>query len=63
MIEEVVSANAVKPRLPVSMRIHLVVNINKVVRYRKPVKRQRVEEPKLVEVNGEEKWKVKKTLK
>jgi len=37
-IEEVMSRNTVKLKLPVSMRIHLVVNVSKVVRYRKPVK-------------------------
>ena len=30
-IEEVVSSNAVKLRLPTSMRIHLVVNISQIV--------------------------------
>ena len=38
----------------VSMRIHLVVNISRVIRYRKPVKRQKVKKPKLVKVNGVE---------
>ena len=38
----------------VSMRIHLVVNISRVIRYREPVKRQKVEKPKLVKVNGVE---------
>jgi len=41
----------VKLKLPASMRIHLVVNVSRVVRYRKPVKRQRVKELKSVEVN------------
>ena len=42
------------------MRIHLVVNISRVIRYREPVKRQKVEKPKLVKVNGIEEQKVKK---
>ena len=50
-IKEVVLKNVVKLRLPASMRIHLVVNVSRVVRYRELVKEQRVEEPKLVEVN------------
>ena len=62
MIEEVVLANAVKLKLPVSTRIHSVVNISRVVRYREPVKRQKVEKPKLVEVDGEEEWEVEKIL-
>ena len=44
------------------MKIHLVVNTSKVVKYRKLVKRQKVEEPKLVKVNRVEEWKVEKIL-
>jgi len=39
VVEEIVSRNTVKLKLPVSMRIHLVVNISRIVRYREPVKR------------------------
>ena len=53
-IEEVVSKNIVKLKLPISMRIYLVVNINRIVKYREPVKEQRVKEPKPVEVKGVE---------
>jgi len=48
-----VSENIVKLKLPVSIRIYLVVNISRVIRYRKPVKRQKVEKPKPIEVDGE----------
>jgi len=54
MIKEVVSKNAVKLRLLASIRIHPVINVSRVVRYRELVKEQRVEEPKLVEVEGVE---------
>ena len=50
VIEEVVSLNAVKLRLPSSMRIHLVVNVSQIVRYKEQVKRQKKEEGKLGEV-------------
>jgi len=33
------------------MKIHLVINVSQVVRYREQVKEQKVEEIKLVEVN------------
>ena len=46
IIEEVVLKNTVKLKLPTSMRNHLVVNMSQIVRYREPVKRQRVEEAK-----------------
>jgi len=41
VVEEVVSKNIVKLKLPVSMRIHLMVNVSRVVRYRKPIKEQK----------------------
>ena len=49
-IEKVVSSNAVKLRLPSSMRIHLVVNVSRIVRYKEQMKGQRKEEGKLVKV-------------
>ena len=61
-IEEVVSSNAVKLRLPSSMRIHLVVNISRIVRYKEQVKGQKKEEGKPVEVEGVEEWEVEKIL-
>ena len=62
VVEKVVSKNAVKLKLPVSIRIYLVVNVSRVVRYKEPVKEQRVKEQKPVEVNGVEEWKVEKIL-
>ena len=61
-IKEIVSKNAMRLKLLASMRIHPVVNISRVVRYREPVKEQRVEKLKLVEVKGVEEWEVKKIL-
>ena len=45
------------------MRIYPIINVSQVVRYREPVKRQKVEESRLAEVNREEEWKVEKKLK
>ena len=53
-IEKVVSSNAVKLKLPSLMRIHLVVNVCQIVRYKEQVKGQKKEEGKLVEVEGVE---------
>jgi len=44
------------------MRIHLVVNVSQVVRYREQVKGQKKEEGKPVEVKGVEEWEVEKIL-
>ncbi len=53
-IEEVVSSNVVKLRLLSSMRIHPVVNVSWIVRYKEQVKGQKKEKGKLVEVEGVE---------
>jgi len=50
-VEEVVSKNAVKLRLPASMRIYLVVNVSIIKRYRELMKRKRMEKPKPVKVD------------
>ena len=39
-----------------------MINVSRVVRYIEPVNKQRVEEPKPVEVNEVEEWKVEKIL-
>ena len=49
-IEEVVSLNVVKLQLPNSMRIHLVVNVSRIVWYKEQVKGQKKEEGKPVKV-------------
>ena len=61
-IEEIVSMNAVKLRLPSSMRIHSVVNVSWIVWYKEQVKGQKKEEGKPVEVEGIEEWEVEKIL-
>ena len=38
VVEEIVLRNIVKLKLPVSMRIHSVVNVSRIVRYRELVK-------------------------
>ena len=62
VIEEVVSSNAVKLRLPSLIRIHLVVNVSRIVRYKEQVKGQKKEEGKPVEIEGVEEWEVEKIL-
>ena len=62
MIEEIVLSNAVKLRLPSSMRIYPVVNVSQIVWYKEQVKGQKKEEGKLVKVEGVEEWEVEKIL-
>jgi len=59
-IKKVVLKNAVKLKLPASMRIHLVVNVSRIKRYRESVREKRVKELKLVKVNGVEEWEIEK---
>ena len=44
------------------MRIHPVVNVSWIVRYKEQVKGQKREEGKLVEIEGVEEWEVEKIL-
>ena len=61
-IKEVVLSNVVKLQLPSLMRIHPVINVSQIVRYKKQVKGQKKKEGKPVEVEGVEEWKVEKIL-
>ena len=62
LVEEVVLKNIVKLKLLVFMRIYLMVNISEIVRYRNPVKEQRMEKSKPVKINRVEEWEVEKIL-
>ena len=62
IIKEVVSTNIVKLKLLTSIRIHLVVNVSQVVRYKELVEEQKVEEVKLIEVKEVQEWEFEKIL-
>ena len=62
MIKEIVSSNVVKLHLPSSIKIHLVVNVSRIVCYKEQVKGQKKEEGKPVEAEEVEEWEVKKIL-
>ena len=62
IINEVISTNMIKLRLLMLMRIHLVVNISRIVQYREQVGGQRKEEVKLIEVEEVEEWEVERIL-
>ena len=51
IIDEVVTTNTVKSWLPTLIRIHLVMNVSRVVQYKEQVEKQRIKKMKLVEVN------------
>ena len=62
VIEEVVSTNTVKLRLPTSMRIHPVVNVSQIVQYKEQVGGQKRKEGKPIEIKRVEEWEVERIL-
>ena len=52
----------IKLQLLTLMRIHLIVNISQVIRYRKQVESKKVKEVKMVEIDGFEEWEIEKIL-
>ena len=48
IVEEIVLKNMIKIKLLTFIRIYLVVNISKIVRYKESVREQKVEKPKLI---------------
>ena len=61
-IEEIVSTNVVKLRLPTSMRIHLVVNVSQIVWYKEQIGEQKRKEGKPIKIEGVEEWEVERIL-
>ena len=57
-----ISANAIELELPSTVKIHPVVNVSKVCKYRNQVEGQRKEIPQPVVIKGEEEWEVEKIL-
>jgi len=61
-IEEVVFTNAVKLRLPTSMRIHPIMNVSQIVQYKEQVERQKKEEGKPIEIEEVKEWEIERIL-
>jgi len=59
MVKRIVSENAVELRFPAAMRVHLVVNVRRIVKYQEQVEKQKKIPPPLVEIEGKRnmKWK------
>jgi len=56
-VKGIISSNAIKLDLPSSIRIHPVVNVSRIHRYRDQVKGQKVTPPPLVEI--QRRWNIK----
>jgi len=61
-IKEVAFTNAVKLQLLTSMRIYLVINISRIVRYKEQVEGQKKKEGKPIEIEGVKEWEIEKIL-
>jgi len=61
-VKGIVSLNAIELDLPSSVRIHPVVNVSRIHRYRDQVKGQKVMPPPPVEIQGEMDYEVEKML-
>ena len=61
-IIKVVSPNAVKLKLPMSFKIHDVINVSRVQSYKPPVEGQRVTLPEAIEVKGTPEYEVEEVL-
>ena len=62
VVKKIVSENAVKLELPAVLRIHLVVNVRRIVKYKEQVEGQKKIPPPPVEVAGEKKYEVEEIL-
>jgi len=61
-VKAIISSNAIKLELPSTIKIHPVVNVSQVGRYKLRVERQRKEMPQPVVIEGEEEWEVEKIM-
>ena len=62
VVRKIVSENAVELELPASLRIHPVVNVRRIVKYREQVERQKKIPPPPVEVAGKKEYEVEEIL-
>ena len=62
MVKKIISENTVELKLLVSLRIHPVVNMRRIVKYQEQVERQKKIPPPPVKIEGKKKYKVEKIL-
>ena len=61
-VKAIIFSNAIELDLPTTVRIHSVVNVSRVRRYKSQVEGQRKEVPQPVVIEGEEEWEVEKII-
>ena len=60
--QEIISENMVKLKLPALLRIYLVVNVRRIVKYQEQIEKQKKIPPSIVEIEKEKKYEVEKIL-
>ena len=61
-VKGIISSNAIELELPSSIRIHPIVNVSRIRKYRNQVRGQKVTPPPPVEIQGEMEYEVEKIL-
>ena len=61
-VKKIISTNTIELDLPSTVKIHLVVNVSRVYRYKDQVEGQRKEQPSPVIIDGEKEYEIKKIL-
>jgi len=61
-VKAIISSNAIELELPSTIKIHPVVNVSQIQRYKSQVEGQRKEMPQPVVIEGEEEWEVEKIM-
>jgi len=61
-VKAIVSSNAIELELPSTVKIHPVVNVSRVRKYKSQVERQKKKVPQPVVLEGEEEWEVEKIM-
>ena len=61
-VKAIISSNAIELELPSMVRIHPVVNVSRVQRYKLQVEGQKKEVSQSVVIEGEEEWEVEKIM-
>ena len=62
VVKKIVLENVVELELPASLRIHLVVNVRRIVKYREQVEGQKKSPPPPIEIAGEKEYEVEEIL-
>ena len=62
VVKKIMSENAVELELPASLKVHLVVNVRRLVKYREQVKGQKKIPPPPVKVAGKKEYEVEEIL-